>query len=153
MMEANEYQIGGTHYQGEYQHWDFVCDTDMPYLLGCATKYISRWKEKNGVEDLRKAIHYLQKANERGITLNKKRRISDWAFPSIKRAKVKVRTEAFVYHLPFEEAEITWLIVEGHYEKAIKMIGEIILDETNSTEEDCGPTANYVDPDNNYFRG
>ena len=66
-MEANEYQIGGNHYQGEYQHWDFVCDTDLHYLLGCATKYIARWRKKNGIQDLRKASHYLTKAEDRGI--------------------------------------------------------------------------------------
>lgn len=68
---ANAIQHGGDHYQKKtYQHWDFVCDTGMHYLLACATKYVSRWQDKGGVEDLRKAAHYLDKALERGITMS-----------------------------------------------------------------------------------
>jgi hypothetical protein len=62
---ANARQPGGDHYRRrDYQHWDFVVDTGMHYLLGCATKYVSRWQQKNGVQDLEKAIHYLDKATE-----------------------------------------------------------------------------------------
>lgn len=64
-MDNNEYQIGGNHYAGDYQHWDFVVDCQLNYLLGCATKYIIRWKKKNGIEDLRKAVHYISKNEER----------------------------------------------------------------------------------------
>lgn len=70
-MSANEMQVGGTHYQGDYQHWDMVVDTRMPYLLGCATKYIARYKKKHGSEDLRKAIHYIDKAVETGTVLER----------------------------------------------------------------------------------
>jgi len=68
-MGVNDYQIGGSHYKGEgdYQHWDWVIDNGLHYLHGCATKYILRWKSKNGVEDLRKAVHYLTKAEDRCI--------------------------------------------------------------------------------------
>ena len=68
-MTANNTQVGGTHYKREYQHWDLVPDTNMPYHLACATKYVSRWREKNGLEDLKKSIHYIQKSNERGILM------------------------------------------------------------------------------------
>ena len=67
MKSANNTQVGGTHYKRGYQHWDLVPDTDMPYHLACATKYVSRWREKNGLEDLKKSIHYIQKSKERGI--------------------------------------------------------------------------------------
>ncbi len=62
---ANDYQHGGQHYRrGGYQHWDFVNDTGMDYYQGNATKYVSRWRNKNGIEDLKKAEHYLTKAKE-----------------------------------------------------------------------------------------
>ena len=61
---ANDRQIGGDHYKGEYQHWDFVVDTGQGYLDGCVTKYVSRWRKKNGVQDLEKALHYFEKAKE-----------------------------------------------------------------------------------------
>lgn len=67
MSEANKTQVAGTHYRSDYQHWDFVCDTKMHYLLGCASKYLTRWREKNGVEDLKKSRHYYQKAKEMNI--------------------------------------------------------------------------------------
>lgn len=54
-------QVGGTHYQSEYQHWDFVEESGMGYLEGCASKYLIRWREKNGLEDLKKARSYAQK--------------------------------------------------------------------------------------------
>ena len=55
-------QVGGDHYEGKYQHWDWCDDCRVPYLESAATKYIQRWRDKNGVEDLEKAISYLKKA-------------------------------------------------------------------------------------------
>lgn len=54
-------QEGGDHYQAEYQHWDWVTDIGMGYLPGNATKYVSRWHKKNGIEDLKKALTYIDK--------------------------------------------------------------------------------------------
>ena len=67
LMEPNDYQVGGRHYKVDYEHWDFVHDTQLPYVLGCATKYIFRWRSKNGVEDLKKALHYISKAEDLGL--------------------------------------------------------------------------------------
>ena len=69
-MNVNDYQIGGAHYSHQnYQHWDFAVDIagNDAYLKGCASKYVVRYKEKNGIEDLRKAIHYLDKISEKGL--------------------------------------------------------------------------------------
>jgi hypothetical protein len=65
-MDANERQIGGSHYRkgGANQHWDFVEDNGLGYLEGCATKYVTRWRFKNGLQDLEKALHYLDKLIE-----------------------------------------------------------------------------------------
>lgn len=68
MPTANERQHGGDHYKKmSYEHWDFVCDTGQPYLIACATKYASRWRNKGGHVDLEKMIHYLDKADERSV--------------------------------------------------------------------------------------
>lgn len=67
-MSANSKQIGGSHYAkgGEYQHWDLITDNFGPgYLIGCATKYLTRWKDKNGKQDLQKALHYIEKLQEK----------------------------------------------------------------------------------------
>lgn len=59
---ASVAQVGGSHYAAAYQHWDWAAETGLPYLEGCATKYLPRWRAKGGLEDLRKAISYLRKA-------------------------------------------------------------------------------------------
>ena len=62
MPSANEKQVGGKHYQQQkIQHWDYVAANDLDYFQGQITKYVSRWKSKNGVEDLKKALHFLEK--------------------------------------------------------------------------------------------
>lgn len=64
MPEANSRQVGGAHYQAPYQHWDLVADAGLGYFDGQATKYVSRWRKKNGIQDLQKAQHFLQKYAE-----------------------------------------------------------------------------------------
>lgn len=54
-------QEGGNHYQTEYQHWDWVLDIGLGYLDGGATKYVSRWRKKNGLQDLLKSKTYMAK--------------------------------------------------------------------------------------------
>ena len=64
MPTANQNQVGGTHYKTNYEHWDLVVFTDMGYLEGNITKYMTRWRKKDGVKDLLKALHYLNKLIE-----------------------------------------------------------------------------------------
>ena len=62
---ANEQQVGGAHYADkEIQPWDYIIANDLGYLEGNVVKYVSRWKDKGGIEDLKKAQHYLQKLIE-----------------------------------------------------------------------------------------
>ena len=113
-MSANDKQHGGTHYiKREYQHWDWVCDINLHYLLACATKYVSRWREKNGVEDLRKATHYLDKAMEQHI-------------PDRHGHERNTCYRRFYSQLPPEEAEITKQIIAGHYHGAVTRIEALI---------------------------
>ena len=62
-MAANEEQVGGDHYKkhGDMQHWDVVVKFGLDYFQGQITRYVFRWRDKNGLEDLRKARHYLDK--------------------------------------------------------------------------------------------
>lgn len=65
MTEANSRQVGGSHYGGtSQQHWDLVINTRMGYFEGQVSKYVMRWRKKNGVQDLQKAAHFLQKLTE-----------------------------------------------------------------------------------------
>lgn len=62
-MSANKRQVAGSHYakHGELQHWDVVDHFNLDYFQGQITKYVMRWKDKNGIEDLKKAQHFLEK--------------------------------------------------------------------------------------------
>lgn len=64
MTKANEIQVGGTHYRTGYQHWDLIINTGMAYLEAQATRYIVRWRKKDGLQDLQKALHYINKLDE-----------------------------------------------------------------------------------------
>jgi hypothetical protein len=61
---ANAKQVGGAHYQTSIQPWDYIVANKLGYLEGNIIKYISRWKDKGGVQDLKKAQHYLEKLIE-----------------------------------------------------------------------------------------
>lgn len=68
---ANDRQPGGDHYMKKaIQPWDFITDNNMPYLDGNVVRYITRWRDKNGLDDLYKAQHYLEKIIE-----NEKKRV------------------------------------------------------------------------------
>lgn len=63
-MSANERQVGGLHYRSTLQHWDLVEEHGLGYLEGCASKYVTRWRRKGGLQDLEKADHYVEKLIE-----------------------------------------------------------------------------------------
>jgi hypothetical protein len=63
-MTANATQTGGTHYQVSIQPWDYIIANNLGYLEGNVIKYVTRYKNKGGVEDLKKAQHYLAKLIE-----------------------------------------------------------------------------------------
>lgn len=77
MGNANEKQVGGTHYQdvnatgvcphcrGPIQHWDWA--SALPGLEYAATKYLARWRLKKPLESLEKVLHYVQKIIEQNF--------------------------------------------------------------------------------------
>ena len=61
---ANDRQIGGVHYRNQssgLQHWDMVAMFNLDYFQGNISKYVFRWRDKGGIQDLEKARHYLDK--------------------------------------------------------------------------------------------
>jgi hypothetical protein len=62
---ADAVQISGTHYKDKaIQPWNFIIANDLGFLEGNVIKYICRFKDKNGLVDLHKAKHYLEKLIE-----------------------------------------------------------------------------------------
>jgi len=59
---ASASQIGGKHYTKlAIQPWDYVIANDLDYFQGSIIKYVTRWRDKGGIDDLKKAIHFLEK--------------------------------------------------------------------------------------------
>lgn len=59
-MSALDKQEGGGHYKGfTIQPIEFIYLNGIPYIEGNVIKYICRHRQKNGLEDLLKAKHYI----------------------------------------------------------------------------------------------
>ena len=60
-MSALDVQIAGAHYKSmTIQPVEFIHANHIPYCEANAIKYICRHRQKNGEQDIRKAIHYLE---------------------------------------------------------------------------------------------
>ncbi len=59
-MKTNK-QIGGDHYMKmKIQPRVYIMENNIGYAEGNIIKYASRWKNKNGIEDLQKIIQYAE---------------------------------------------------------------------------------------------
>jgi hypothetical protein len=64
-MSALDTQEGGSHYKDmAIQPVTFIVKNNIPFLEGNVIKYVCRHASKNGVQDIDKAIHYLQLIKE-----------------------------------------------------------------------------------------
>lgn len=69
-MAAKDMQVGGDHYKSkEIQPWDAMeawmsQEEFAGFLRGNVIKYAARCNDKGGVEDLKKARHYLDRLIE-----------------------------------------------------------------------------------------
>ena len=53
-------QVGGDHYiKCKIQPWEYALANSLGPIEATVLKYITRWKDKNGLEDLKKAQHAL----------------------------------------------------------------------------------------------
>ena len=60
-MSALDMQVAGNHYkQLPIQPVEYIHANKIGYFEGNVIKYVSRWKDKNGLADLEKAKHYIE---------------------------------------------------------------------------------------------
>lgn len=60
-MKASERQVAGNHYKSmAIQPGEFIRKNSLGWYEGNAIKYICRYKQKGGITDIKKAIHYLE---------------------------------------------------------------------------------------------
>lgn len=58
---ALDVQVGGKHYAAKaIQPVQYIHANDIGFFEGNVIKYVTRWKDKGGLEDLRKAKHYIE---------------------------------------------------------------------------------------------
>ena len=61
MISALQQQVGGDHYRAKgIQPIEYIHANNLGFCEGNVVKYVTRWKDKGGEDDLRKAIHYLE---------------------------------------------------------------------------------------------
>ena len=54
-------QVGGDHYRTlAIQPVDYITQNKLDWCEGNIVKYITRWKQKGGVDDIKKVIHYAE---------------------------------------------------------------------------------------------
>ena len=53
-------QVGGSHYKDmAIQPVEFIHRNGIGFCEGAAIKYLARWRAKGGIEDLKKARHFI----------------------------------------------------------------------------------------------
>jgi len=61
MQDALNKQEGGNHYKDlAIQPIEYIVKNNLDFLQGNIIKYVTRHKNKNGAQDIKKAIHYLE---------------------------------------------------------------------------------------------
>jgi hypothetical protein len=64
-------QIGGNHYKDFHiQPYEFISKNNLSFFQGNVIKYVCRYMNKNGIEDLDKIIHYCQLEKKKMKDLN-----------------------------------------------------------------------------------
>ena len=54
-------QIGGSHYKDFHiQPYEFISKNNLSFFQGNVIKYVCRYLNKNGIEDIEKIIHYCE---------------------------------------------------------------------------------------------
>lgn len=60
IMDPLTHQEGGSHYKNKtLQPIEYIMANGLGFCEGNVVKYVTRYKDKNGLEDLKKARHYI----------------------------------------------------------------------------------------------
>ena len=66
-------QVGGAHHkQFNIQPYEFISKNDLSFFQGNGIKYVCRYKNKAGIHDLEKIIHYCELQIKTMKDINKK---------------------------------------------------------------------------------
>lgn len=127
---ANDRQVGGEHYKSKYQHWDWSIDVKLGPLEYAASKYVSRWWKKNGVQDVEKAKHYVQKVKDAFLEGRYAARI--YSYDEDFHAAYQTKVFAEQNDLNNAETMFCWLLCswknEASLDEAMEILKVIIAD-------------------------
>lgn len=60
-MTPLDKQVGGDHYKDlTIQPVEYIHANNIPFIEGSVIKYVTRWRNKNGIADLEKAKHFIE---------------------------------------------------------------------------------------------
>lgn len=94
-VSALSRQIAGDHYKKyKIQPAEYMHANNIPFLEGEAISYITRWRDKNGLSDVRKAIHILEILIQLEETKEKHERRLPASGPAFIDSKIPVGIEA-----------------------------------------------------------
>lgn len=72
VKRALDVQVGGGHYKElVIQPIEYIHKNGIGFAEGCAIKYLTRWRSKGGIEDLKKARHFIDLLIEMETAQNK----------------------------------------------------------------------------------
>lgn len=61
MSDALTKQVAGSHYKNHaIQPVEYIYANKIGFFEGNVIKYVTRWKDKGGLQDLEKAKHYIE---------------------------------------------------------------------------------------------
>jgi hypothetical protein len=105
------------YYKSSYMHWDFAIKVGLGYLDGCTTKYVTRWRGKEGLKDLQKAWNYLEKLIE----------VGDYGLQR-KNVNIDVELQRFVEanSLTFMESQYLFILCTFRNETALRSARQIL---------------------------
>jgi len=53
-------QVGGGHYKDlKIQPVQYIHANNIPFIEGSCIKYLTRWRDKGGIQDLEKVKHFI----------------------------------------------------------------------------------------------
>lgn len=128
MDKLKSTQVGGTHYQGyDYQPLDLIENLNLSFAEGCILKYVIRFRDKGGKDDLLKALDYVKRELVKYLDT-----------PEEKRQVKKVDPEAIANIVFFaiqdrvKDEDKDFIINVAKYLHAGMMtkVGEVIMDKT-----------------------
>jgi len=68
-------QIGGNHYKEfKIQPYEFISKNNLSFFQGNVVKYVCRYLNKNGIEDLEKIKHYCELEIKKMSDTNEKKK-------------------------------------------------------------------------------